>query len=153
MDHRNQYGFRCSTDHRNLLRWFNSENEPSFISNILVFSQIQGDHLAGQYDCRLSLRKLQAAAHYPTVPTQQRNISLFMIVLPHTCHYRRISNSVSLHCELPSLFLHLSHLSIAYSFIIVILETAVCHTVYFPQTALHTNTHCKESLVLLNPDS
>lgn len=62
------------------------------------------------------------------------------------------SSSASLHCARAAPFLHLSHLATAYLFVEVALLTAVCHTVCiclfcFPQTALCTNTHCKESLV------
>lgn len=53
-----------------------------------------------------------------------------------------ISSSDSLYCVHSVLFLCLSHLSIAYLFIIVALEMAVYHTVYilFAQTALHANS-------------
>lgn len=51
--------------------------------------------------------------------------------------------------QLPSLqFCHLSHLSIARSFIKLVLQSAVCHTEYYiVQTALHVNTYCSESLI------
>lgn len=56
--------------------------------------------------------------------------------------------SASLLLMCTALFLHLSHFSKANSFVVVALETALCHSVYvFAQASSYTkSTHCNESL-------
>jgi hypothetical protein len=69
----------------------------------------------------------------PSQPTQQGHVPC-QLQLSLTCH----------HCVHTTPFLHLSHLSISYSFIIVALETTVCYTLYthiYTYTHTHTHTH------------
>lgn len=69
----------------------------------------------------VSLSQLQY--HRPRLPS----IKAFS----HICHSRSISSSASLHRALTVSSLHLSHLSIAYLFVIGELETVVCHRAFF----------------------
>lgn len=70
---------------------------------------------------RVSSRLLH---NHPVSPTQRQHD-------PHTCHCCRVSSSTSLHHTITALFLHLSHLSIAYLCLVEALETAVYHIVVY----------------------
>lgn len=48
---------------------------------------------------------------------------------PCLCKLQAAAHHSAFHCVLMAEFLHLSHLSISYSFVIMSLRTAMCHTV------------------------
>lgn len=70
-----------------------------------------------------------------------KGVSPSTTAFSHTCHC--LSPSLAHHHSV----LHLSYLSIIYLCIVVALETAMCHTLYFfAPTALYANIHCSKSL-------
>lgn len=84
----------------------------------------------------LCLHKLRATTHHHVVPTRQWHVPV------HRKHLLALVPSFFLALTTP--FLPLSHLSIAFSYVVVALETAVCHTVYI-HTCPNSMT-CKYSL-------
>lgn len=110
-------------DRRCLPRRSNAEKEPFFILDIL--SLLRTKVILLQCVQGLSIDKFQAAPHYP-VPTLLGQVSLSTAAFSHTYHL-----VPTLVPPLTDVVLHLSHLSIAYSFVMVALETALCHTAFF----------------------
>lgn len=86
------------------------------------------------------------AAHTPVSHTQEGHIPSKL--QPSLTPITEVSSSSFLQGSPTAPFLEHSYLLLSHSFVILTLETAVCHTVFlFVQTPLHVNMSREESLV------